>query len=76
VTFIKPGMNPLSFSAECKGKINEKISEKISFAYDALFIPEGETRTFSEMTKEEKESFSHRKKALDEFARWFKEAKP
>ncbi len=75
VTYIKPGMNPISFSGECRGKIVEKVSENISFAYDAVFMPEGAKKTFSEMTKEEKESFSHRKKALDEFAKWFKESK-
>lgn len=75
VTFIKPGLNPISFTGECQGKIGEKVSERVSFAYDTLFIPESETRTFSEMKKEEKELFSHRRKAMEEFVRWFNESK-
>ncbi|MFH1637102.1 MAG: RdgB/HAM1 family non-canonical purine NTP pyrophosphatase [Candidatus Woesearchaeota archaeon] len=73
ICFIKPNSNPVCFIGECHGKIAEKVSETISFAYDAIFIPDGETRTFSEMTKEEKEKYSHRRKALEEFAKWLKE---
>ncbi len=73
VTYIKPGLNPVSFIGECHGRITEKVSERISFAYDAIFIPESETRTFSEMAKEEKDKFSHRRKAIGEFARWYNE---
>ncbi|HII15388.1 MAG TPA: RdgB/HAM1 family non-canonical purine NTP pyrophosphatase [Nanoarchaeota archaeon] len=69
--FATPNLHPIAFVGECRGKIAEKISPIISFAYDAIFIPEGETRTFSEMTKEEKEQYSHRAKALDEFIRWY-----
>lgn len=75
VTFIKPALNPISFTGECQGKISEKVSERVDFAYDALFIPESETRTFSEMKKEEKELFSHRRKAMEEFVGWFNESK-
>src|SRR3989338_6820693 len=74
ITFIKPELNPISFTGECKGKISEKVSERVSFAYDALFMPENETRTFSEMKKEEKEVFSHRRKAVEEFIKWYKES--
>ena len=34
------------------------------FGYDPLFIPESETRTFGEMTGEEKARFSHRARAI------------
>jgi len=69
--FAKPGMQPMAFVGECPGKIAEKPSDTIDFAYDTIFIPEGDTRTFSEMTKEEKEKYSHRAKALNEFLKWF-----
>jgi XTP/dITP diphosphohydrolase len=32
--------------------------------YDAIFIPEGETRTFAEMPEEEKHAMSHRGRAM------------
>lgn len=34
------------------------------FGYDPIFIPEGETRTFGELTPAEKKRFSHRSKAV------------
>lgn len=73
VCFIKPNFNPVCFIGECRGIIAEKPSERISFAYDTIFIPDGDTRAFSEMTQEEKEKFSHRRKALEEFANWLRE---
>lgn len=34
------------------------------FGYDPMFVPEGESRTFGEMTMQEKKNFSHRARAL------------
>ncbi|MDD4878470.1 MAG: RdgB/HAM1 family non-canonical purine NTP pyrophosphatase [Candidatus Nanoarchaeia archaeon] len=73
--FATPKMHPVAFIGECEGRIAEKPSEVIDFAYDAIFIPDGESRTFSEMGKEEKEKHSHRAKALEEFIRWHKSTK-
>jgi len=39
------------------------------FGYDPMFVPEGETRTFGELTAEEKHGKSHRAKAFAQFAR-------
>ncbi len=35
------------------------------FGYDPIFVPEGETRSFAEMTMAEKGTMSHRKRALE-----------
>ncbi|MBU2637838.1 MAG: RdgB/HAM1 family non-canonical purine NTP pyrophosphatase [Nanoarchaeota archaeon] len=70
-----PNFHPVAFTGECEGKIAEKPSDIIDFAYDTIFIPGGETRTFSEMKKEEKEQFSHRAKALIAFLDWYKAEK-
>ena len=52
------------FVGVCTGKIiTEEIGDK-GFGYDSIFIPDGDTRTFAEMNMEEKNIFSHRKKAL------------
>jgi XTP/dITP diphosphohydrolase len=52
------------FVGICKGKIiNETIGDN-GFGYDPIFIPDGATKTFAEMTMDEKNKFSHRKKAL------------
>ncbi len=39
------------------------------FGYDPVFVPEGEGRTFGEMTPEEKARFSHRMRAFDALVR-------
>ena len=61
------------FEGICKGKIiNEKKGEK-GFGYDSIFIPEGSDKTFAEMTMEEKNNFSHRKKAADKLVAFLQE---
>jgi XTP/dITP diphosphohydrolase len=35
--------------------------------YDPIFVPEGETRTFAEMTHEEKNALSHRGRSIRAF---------
>ncbi len=52
------------FEGICKGKITETQNGLDGFGYDPVFIPEGSTKTFAEMSMEEKNSFSHRKKAV------------
>lgn len=39
------------------------------FGYDPLFIPDGETRTYAEMSPTEKQSRSHRGRAVEDLAR-------
>jgi XTP/dITP diphosphohydrolase len=38
------------------------------FGWDAIFIPEGAMRTFGEMTAEEKDRLSHRRRAWEQLA--------
>ncbi len=52
------------FEGICKGVIIKEQKGSNGFGYDPIFIPEGSTKTFAEMTTEEKNKFSHRKKAL------------
>jgi XTP/dITP diphosphohydrolase len=52
------------FTGICTGKIiHEEIGE-MGFGYDAIFVPDGDEKTFAQMTMEEKNKYSHRKKAL------------
>ena len=37
------------------------------FGYDPLFIPDGSSKTFAEMSRAEKNNFSHRAKAFEKF---------
>jgi XTP/dITP diphosphohydrolase len=52
------------FTGICTGKlIHEEVGE-MGFGYDAIFVPDGDEKTFAQMTMEEKNKYSHRKKAL------------
>ena len=53
------------FEGICEGAIIHERKGKQGFGYDPVFVPAGSTRTFAEMTMEEKGAFSHRKKAAD-----------
>ena len=53
------------FEGICKGRIIEELKGTDGFGYDPIFIPDGSNKTFAEMTMEEKNIFSHRRKATD-----------
>lgn len=53
------------FEGVCEGRIIHEKKGTGGFGYDPVFVPEGSTRTFAEMTLEEKGQYSHRKKAAD-----------
>ncbi len=47
-----------------EGKIIESMRGKNGFGYDPIFVPNGHTHTYAEMSAEVKNSLSHRAKAL------------
>ncbi len=49
---------------EVRGHIAEHPRGRRGFGYDPIFIPEGETRTFGEISAEEKNENSHRARAV------------
>lgn len=51
------------FDGECKGIIIAERRGSGGFGYDCVFIPEGASKTFAEMSLYEKNKYSHRKKA-------------
>jgi Xanthosine triphosphate pyrophosphatase len=53
------------FVGEVRGTINFKPQGENGFGYDPIFIPEGHSRTFAEMSIEEKNSISHRGRAMN-----------
>ncbi len=52
------------FIGLCHGKISREMRGDNGFGYDPIFIPEGYTKTFGEMSVEEKNKISHRGKAV------------
>lgn len=54
-----------NFTGICKGQIINEQRGNYGFGYDPIFIPEGSNKTFAEMQMEEKNLYSHRRKATD-----------
>jgi XTP/dITP diphosphohydrolase len=65
-TVISLILNETEFQFEgiCDGKIIKEKKGHNGFGYDPIFIPDGSEKTFAEMDIEEKNKFSHRKKAM------------
>lgn len=63
------------FEGICNGSIATEVKGNDGFGYDPIFIPDGEVRTFAEMTLTEKNKFSHRKKAFNQFLEYLKDNK-
>ena len=56
------------FPGEISGKIIETIRGEGGFGYDPVFQPDGYEKTFAELPSEEKNSISHRKRAVEKLA--------
>jgi XTP/dITP diphosphohydrolase len=52
------------FEGICKGQIARTMQGEKGFGYDPIFIPDGADKSFAQMSMEEKNSFSHRQKAV------------
>ena len=52
------------FEGICKGQILSHMQGENGFGYDPIFVPDGASKSFANMTMEEKNQFSHRKKAV------------
>ena len=70
VTLLLTDQPPLFFEGLVEGKITESENGKAGFGYDPIFIPEGFNCTFAEMTAEEKNSISHRGKAVQKLVNY------
>ena len=53
------------FEGICTGTITMEQSGSSGFGYDPVFVPDGASATFAQMTLQEKARYSHRRKALD-----------
>ena len=52
------------FEGICNGQILSNMQGENGFGYDPIFVPDGASKSFANMTMEEKNTFSHRKKAV------------
>ena len=64
VALVGPDGREHTVVGRCFGTIAEKPSGAAGFGYDPLFVPDGHSRSFAELTAEEKNAISHRGRAL------------
>jgi XTP/dITP diphosphohydrolase len=64
------------FFGECRGRLAAERRGSRGFGYDPAFIPDedGQGRTMSELSEQEKDAISHRGRAVRAFAEWFAHA--
>lgn len=55
------------FEGEIKGQISQMPKGAFGFGYDPIFVPDGFTTSFAEMTLADKNTIAHRAKALAKF---------
>ena len=60
------------FEGIVEGHIARKPSGNGGFGYDPIFIPENESRSFAEMSADEKNRMSHRGRALQKLSNFLK----
>lgn len=65
------------FVGEARGTAAVKIraGNNFGFGWDCVFIPDGFNKTYGEMTFEEKNEISHRRKAFDKFKQFLNSQK-
>jgi XTP/dITP diphosphohydrolase len=68
------GKDEYSFEGKVEGKIIMEKRGEFGFGYDPIFIPEDQSRTFAEMSLEEKNKFSHRARAFQKMIEFLKNA--
>ena len=59
------------FEGIIRGQIANVKTGSGGFGYDPIFIPEGESRSFAEMSLSEKNQFSHRARAIEKLVSFF-----
>ncbi|MGI0149696.1 MAG: XTP/dITP diphosphatase [Thermoplasmata archaeon] len=64
VFLLRRGGTHEVFHGECRGTVAPEVKGRGGFGFDPIFVPEGATRTFAEMTLSEKNRISHRAKAV------------
>ena len=65
--FVLPDGTEHIFDGRCDGQIVWPPRGSDGHGYDPIFVADGESRSFGEMTMEEKKAFSHRAEAFKKF---------
>lgn len=69
ICFVLEGVE-YYFNGIVKGAISTQKQGEQGFGYDPIFIPEGESLSFAQMTSEQKNEMSHRGRAIRALTEW------
>jgi XTP/dITP diphosphohydrolase len=64
LALLIPNEAPVLVEATLNGKISEVALGENGFGYDPIFIPNGQVKTFAQMSNIVKNKISHRAKAV------------
>jgi XTP/dITP diphosphohydrolase len=71
LVLVDPDGNLHEFDGASEGMILTAQRGDCGFGYDPLFVPQGEQRSYAEMSMAEKNQTSHRSRALHKLAKWY-----
>jgi XTP/dITP diphosphohydrolase len=74
IGFHSEETGPHIFRGSCRGAIADDPRGKMGFGYDPIFTPEGQNRTFAQMTDERKNRLSHRGRSVEALLDYLKRA--
>lgn len=64
LTLAQAGRAIAIFSSKVEGAISDKPAGSEGFGYDPIFVPQGHTSTFAQISGKEKDELSHRARAF------------
>ncbi len=65
MALVRDSGEEVCVSGKVEGRIIESPRGTDGFGYDPVFVPDGDTRTFAEMSAEDKNAVSHRRRATE-----------
>jgi XTP/dITP diphosphohydrolase len=76
IALVSPDGKEYVFQGRVDGVVAKEPRgvNRVKLPYDLIFIPEGETRTFAEMSDVEKNSMSHRGRAFEKLREFLKKS--
>jgi XTP/dITP diphosphohydrolase len=72
LVLLGPGEIAQVFDARCPGMLCPEPLGKTGFGYDPIFVPDGFTRTYAQLSETEKNEISHRGRAWLILTEWLK----
>lgn len=70
LALVSNGGEDQVFEGECRGRIIERKMGAGGFGYDPVFVPDGFSESFAQLTRAQKAGLSHRGKAMAKLIAW------